>query len=349
MKQLITVSALSLPLLLSACGGGSSTGDSSSTTGTLNLSLTDAPIDEASAVWVEFTGVSIKKHIEDTQTETTTNETTAEEDATDSAEWINIPFDSPVAINLLDLQGSQKYALLTGETLESGTYSEVRLHVNAKKDGIKDSYIVLTDNTEHELDIPSGSQTGLKVKGDITVPENGEAAFTIDFDVRKSIVVQGNGEYKLKPVLHLTQDALTGHISGTVAAELVTSHASNWSCSDEDPDTFNAVYLFNGADATPADISGAETDPLTTALVGYNSDSSAYEFEAGYLTEGDYTVAFTCHADLENTETVENLNFIGTQNVTVTAGTTTSVTLSAPVTETPPEETAPEQPAEPAP
>lgn len=324
MKRVMTAGLLALPILLTGCGGGS--GDSSSGTGTLNLSLTDAPIDEANAVWVEFTGVSIKK-----QLETTTEETTETE------EWIEIPFDEPVQINLLELQGSQNYQLLSGQALESGTYSEFRLHVNAVQDDVYDSYIVLSDNSEHELDIPSGSQTGLKVKGDITIPENGDAAFTIDFDVRKSIVVQGNGDYKLKPVLHLTQDDLTGHISGTVATELVTSNADNWSCSDEDPDTYNAVYLFEGADATLSDISGATSDSTTTALVSYNSDSGAYEFEAGYLTEGSYTIAFTCHAGAEDTEaTGDELYFISTQNVAVTAGETSSVEISAPVVEAPP-------------
>ncbi|WP_373018221.1 DUF4382 domain-containing protein [Thiomicrorhabdus sp.] len=312
MKHKLALGIVALPLLLAGCGGGSS---DSSSTGTLNLNLTDAPIDEAQAVWVEFTGVSIKKQNDDPEA---------------PEEWIDITFDQPKSIDLLTLQGSQNIQLLTDQALEAGTYSEIRLHVNAVQDGIEDSYITLDDGN-HELDIPSGSQTGLKVKGEIVVAADQAVGFTVDFDVRKSIVVQGNGDYKLKPVLHLTQDSLTGHIAGTVESQLLTSLANNWTCSDEDPNTYNAVYIYSGAGVTPVDISGGVTDPISTALVNYNADTTAYEFEAGYLTTGDYTVSFTCHADAENTETGgEDLHFIGSQNVTVTAGATATVNIVAP-------------------
>jgi hypothetical protein len=42
-------------LTLTACGGGGG-----SSTGTLNLSLTDAPLDEAESVAVNFTGVELQ-------------------------------------------------------------------------------------------------------------------------------------------------------------------------------------------------------------------------------------------------------------------------------------------------
>lgn len=353
MKRVMTAGLLTLPILLTGCGGGSGSADSTSTTGTLNLSLTDAPIDEASEVVVEFSGVSIKKQIEDTQTEETASELSTEENTADSAEWINITFDAPVSINLLDLQGSQNYALLTGQTLESGTYSEVRLHIHTDdQDGDLENYITLTEGgAQHEITIPSGLQTGLKVKGDITIPENGEAAFTIDFDVRKSIVVQGNGKYKLKPVLKLIQDELTGIISGSVATELVSTDTvgNQWSCSDDDVNSYNAAYLFSGTADPLVDISETGSEPISTALVTADA-KGLYQFEFGYVPTGEYQVAFTCNADKESYTEVDDgqgnitmqansgddLQFIGTQTVTVTAGQTTPVTITAPAPEAPP-------------
>lgn len=238
-----------------------------------------------------------------------------------------------MSIDLLTLQGSNHISLLSEQSLPAGTYSQIRLHVNAKQDSILDSYIELTeDGSRHELDIPSGAETGLKVQGEITIPENGAAGFTIDFDVRKSIVVSGTGEYKLKPVLHLTEDTLTGHISGTVALELLTTSASKWTCSDEVADTFNAVYVYNGSDITPTDVSEGSEEPTTTALVSFNSGTGKYDFEAGYLVAGAYTLAFTCHANVEdNIAAGDDLQFIGMQNVSVIAGETALVEITAPV------------------
>ncbi len=317
MKHAFMISLFGLSTLLSGCGGSET-----SNTGTLSLNLTDAPIDNANKVVVEFTGVSVKKQPAD-----------GVDSPDDTSQWLYFPFKDPKIIDLLLLQGSQQIGLLTEQPLEVGTYSEVRLHVNALQDGIFDSFIELTDGSQFELDIPSGAQTGLKIKGEIVIPNNGEAAFTIDFDVRKSIVVQGNQQYKLKPVLHLTLDALTGHISGNVATTLLTSNTSLWTCSDEDPDSYNAVYVFSGLSATPIDINTLEVDrePVATSLVTYNTTSAAYEFEVGYLAAGDYTLAFTCHADAENIEVSgDDLQFIGMQNVTAIAGETVTIQIIPP-------------------
>lgn len=56
MKTLAALSLAAIPLFISGCGSDSSTGS-----GTLSVNLTDAPIDEANAVVIEFTGVSIKR------------------------------------------------------------------------------------------------------------------------------------------------------------------------------------------------------------------------------------------------------------------------------------------------
>ena len=43
-----------------------------------------------------------------------------------------------------------------------------------------------------------------------------------------------------------------------------------------------------------------------------------YLYEAGFLPDGDYTVAFTCNANLEDPETDgDNLRFFGSRNATV--------------------------------
>ena len=219
--------------------------------------------------------------------------------------------------------------LLLDEPLAAGEYKSIRLIVDAVE-GERDSYIVLdAGGGEHELQVPSGSTSGFKLDGSFTVVAGQSVNFTIDFDVRKSIVRTGTPKnpdtvkYLLKPVLRIVQNDSAGHITGKVAPALL----DDASCSDTDPATFNSVYVFSGAGVTPDDIDGDGGDPLTPSLVTLDTESGDYRYEVGFLPEGEYTIAFTCNVDAEITD-VENghvdndLKFTGIQDVQVTAGQT---------------------------
>jgi len=56
------------------------------------------------------------------------------------------------------------------------------------------------DNVLYPLTIPSGSSSGLKIKVNKSLRE-GIDSILIDFDAALSIIQEGNGDYKLKPVL----------------------------------------------------------------------------------------------------------------------------------------------------
>lgn len=260
-------------------------------TGTLTVGITDAPVDSADQVVVEFTGVSVKPA-----------EGQAEE----------FDFDSPRQINLLDLQGNLSEDLISDATVPAGQYNWIRLKVNAGRNG-SDSFIVLDDGTTHPLFIPSGNRTGLKLVQGFTVPANASADFTIDFDLRKSVTnPEGFAEYILKPTLRLVDNTEVGSIAGTVDDAI----ASATDCSP-------AVYVFEGTDAT-VDDEGSDNAPVTSASVEMN-DSGVFEYEVGFLTAGDYAAALTCDADSDNPETDDDITFEGQQNATVEADSTTTV------------------------
>ncbi len=292
--------ALAASLVALAACGGSSGGNGGSNEGQLNLHITDAPIDSAAQVVVEFSGVSLKPA---------------------DGEALEFTFDEPKSIDLLALQGSASESLLTDETVPAGEYEWIRLAVNAEHDGVLDSYIELTDGTMPELRVPSGSQTGLKLVSGFTVAAGGTSNFTIDFDLRKSVVMPGGqaGAF-LKPALRLIDNASVGTIAGSVDAEVLVDQ-----CADPAIQT-GSVYVYSGSDITPTDVSGADTDPLTTALVA--DEGGEYRYEVGFVSEGDYTLAYTCGAVDDDPEAEDELVFFGTSNATVEADTTTEVNFT---------------------
>ncbi len=292
-KSFLTLGLVS-PLLLVACGGGGGSGSSSgSSTGTMNLNITDGPIEDAVKVVVQFTGISLKPV---------------------GGSAIDITFDEPKTIDLLQLQGTESDSLLENEILPAGDYAWMRLMVNAEQDTIMDSYIELNDSSVHELWVPSGSETGLKLVSGFTVLAGGTTDFTIDFDLRKSITDPGGSDgMTLRPTLRLIDNTSAGAISGMIAGELISSYCTNPSLDD------GAVYVFSGSDVTPTDIQGTDTDPIATSLV--KVEDSNYTYELGFLPADIYTVAYTCDAANDAPSVTDNLTFVGTANVEVTANT----------------------------
>ncbi len=290
LKTAPTVLALSMGLtfLLAGCSDGG--------TGSLTIGVADAPVDSAQQVVVEFTGVEVHGA---------------------AGSSITIDYSSPKTIDLLALQGGLRELLLEGQTLDTGQYSWIRLAVNAEADGVLDSYIV-TDTGSYELRIPSGSESGLKLNTPFTIYEDRETDFTVDFDLRQS-VHNPDGQtgplgavYLLRPTLRLLDSNETGRIAGTLDPAIF----NGLSCSANVGDY--AVYAYSGSDVTPDDVDGSEPDPVNTAMVEYSNN--AYRYTVSFLEPGDYTVAATCDADGDDPAQDDAISFVGTANVSVTAG-----------------------------
>jgi len=301
------ISVLALASLLAACGGGGS-GSGSSSTGTLNLGLTDASVDNTKALVVEFAGVQLQPAGGDR----------IDIDFVDDKTGVPVPR----KIDLLALTGGTTELLLDGVTLNAGRYDWIRLKVNTER-GVIDSYIDLLDDSRHSLYIPSGNQTGLKLNGGFNIPDGGLASFTIDFDLRKSVHnPSGLGDdYILRPTLRLVDDNKAGALTGTVASGIITADPD---CSGTE--YVGAVYVFNMGDSID-DVDGTG-DPVTSARV---PNDGVYTYTVAFLPEGDYSIAFTCDADIDDpgkdadTDSTDGpVDFIGETTVTVTAGKTTT-------------------------
>ncbi len=311
MKPVTLIGAMAVPALLVACGGGGGSSSPKPTTGELSVSVTDAPVDSAQRVLVQFTGVVLKPagggEISlpldgDSQTcgellDAIPPTATAEGEATVRC------------IDLLELQGTESATLLDGVELEAGEYTWLRLDVDAER-GEMDSIIMLDDGTIESLYVPSGSQSGLKLNTGYTILAGGSHDFIIDFDLRKSLNdPQGFPDYQLKPSLRLIDFAESGNITGTVAASLLTA--------DHCTADAYAVYVYPGGIGTVIGDEGSANPPLTSASV--NLEGSQWRYTAGFLPPGEYTVAFTCEAANDTEIADEPIIFIVADPVSVVA------------------------------
>jgi hypothetical protein len=284
----IVLASLAAAVVASACGGGGSSGMSS-----VQVSLTDTPVDGADQVVVSVSGMAFKPQGSGPE---------VVEDFT------------PRSIDLLQYQNGRTAILLQDTPMNAGRYQWLRLIIDAQPN-VRDSYIVI-NGQECELNVPSGAQTGLKMIHPIDVPAAGSLALTVDFDLRQSVHAppgQASGAcatgYVLRPTLRLVNDANVGAIDGTV------SFAAGTGPLDCKP----KVYLYEGA-VTPDDMevttaTSPDVDPFAVVGVDIPDGSTSGTYRAAFIPAGSYTAAFTCDDD---TDDDESLAFVPPEGVPVT-------------------------------
>ena len=158
--------------------------------------------------------------------------------------------------NLLELTGGNS-ALLFDDDLPAGTVSQIRLILG------EDNSVVV-DGQTYPLATPSAQQSGLKLQLNQTLEDELLYDITLDFDVENSIVVQGNGDYSLKPVINASLFSETGQINGMVQPSSVQTLVTATSTSgDVEVSTYtdaNGNFLLEGLPAGTYDVT-FEVDP----------------------------------------------------------------------------------------
>ena len=164
---------------LTACSNGDGTG-------TMRVSLTDAPADYAE-VNIEIHQVLVKEN-DDDDDDLDENENMDEEELEDAG-W-KVVFNDTITVNLLDYQNGATLDL--GEVeLETGRYNQVRLVLGDENN------VVLNNGNTFQLDTPSGQTSGYKLLVQADIEEDQVYDLVIDFDASRSIVVTGNGSINL--------------------------------------------------------------------------------------------------------------------------------------------------------
>lgn len=172
----------------------------------MKVNLTDAPGDYQQ-VNIDVQGLRI--HYTPAESDTAESDTT---ENNEDGEWIDLPVE-PMNVNLLELTNGVD-TLLAEADLDPGHYKELRLILGPDN-------TVMVDSTIQDLKVPSGQQSGYKIKFRTDLEAGEEIEVTVDFDAGRSVHKAGNsGMYILKPVLKAFvedgDEVEVGSITGTV-------------------------------------------------------------------------------------------------------------------------------------
>ena len=245
-----------LLLLILGCQKDNTTGPVSGLgNGTLAVRLTDTPAGYDS---VNIVVDSIRVHV----------------DSGDSTGgWFTISRVAAV-YDLLQFMGGKDTLIAEGD-IPAGYYSQMRLYIGAG------SYVVV-NGVSFPLEIPSGSESGLKLNIQATIAAGVQYILVLDFNANRSIVVTGNGRYLLKPVIQTIAMAVSGSLSGTVTP--ASTRPTVWAIVGMDSSStmtdttgfFKFKYLLPGTyevAIVPSDVTYRDTTLMSIPVVaGVNSD-----------------------------------------------------------------------------
>lgn len=167
-----------------ACGASGRGQPTTRGQGRLVVSLVDAPAPQASQVVVNITRVTAHS---------------------EAAGWVDVTpptvsAATPYTVDLLALQAPALPVDLGLVNLPPGRITQLRLYVT--RDG---NYVVLPGSAARvPLKVPSGAQSGIKIRGPWTLDACAQLAIVLDFDAKKSIwyhPAQQGDEWILRPVI----------------------------------------------------------------------------------------------------------------------------------------------------
>ena len=220
------------------CGGGSVATPPTPGTGMVTVSISDPPScmapngSSTSFTHVFITVRSVQAHIDPR----------ADDNSSNWQELAPQLASQPMQIDLFATPTNCVLAQLGSASLPVGGYQQIRLllvsnnpaagaatptKTNNACAGNGFNCVVLSDNSIHELQLSSQDNTGLKIPpgqilgGPIQVMAGQSVDLNIDFNACASIVLEGNGTYRLKPTLTAGQvSADNSGIGGLVVDSL---------------------------------------------------------------------------------------------------------------------------------
>jgi hypothetical protein len=272
MRRIATFCTLAISLVVAAilflCGcSGKSSNSMSSAPAVVNVTVSDpatcsGPQGPFSHIFVAITDVQI-------------NASSSAGD--DDPGWIDLTpklQQNPQQVDLLGQANDQCFLVSLGSTteLQPGSYQQIRIVlasngtvVQGNQCGGNANCVIVSSapNTPQPLLLSSESQTGLKIPsgqiagGQFVVAAGQTEDLDIDFNACASIVTEGNGQFRLKPVLHagevtLTSSSLNGTIVDNVSVRPVVGGNTVVALEQKDSSGIDRVIMETVTDSNGA-------------------------------------------------------------------------------------------------
>jgi len=267
-KRLNTFTTLALALVV-FLGVSGCTAPAEESAGTLSVTMTDAPILTKQMAEANVTIVKLEAR---------------EAGGSEGSPYLTLSEETQ-EYNLLDLRNGVTASLASLE-VPAGSYDLFRLYIS-------DGNVVMDDGTTHNLTVPSGAQTGLKlfVSPAVEVVDGLTSDLLLDFDVEKSFIQRGQGDviigFIFIPVIRAVNVSTVGRVAGSVTdtSAVALADARVWVVAQD------TVVSTSYTDATGSyAILGlpAGTYKANATLAGYDTVSVSVDVAAGSQTSADF-------------------------------------------------------------
>ncbi len=204
---------------------GSATADSQDGMAPMTAYVKDAPTDEFDEIWLKFDTVEVHyagngSDDDGSEGNESGNETSGNESEEDDGRWITV-FNGTKEVDLLRFNETGAKAFLGEADVPTGKYTQIRINVT-------DAWGI-QDGNRTNITVSSGT---VKVVRPWDVSDNGTIAqVTVDLDLDRSLRQQGNGDWRMTPVIG---KVLIDHVEDDPRADQPNSQAQSQQGSEDD-------------------------------------------------------------------------------------------------------------------
>lgn len=294
------------------------------------LRVNSGTLHEVQEVKLRVEGVRLHREIEDEDDDDNDDEDNGNDNENDNGEDNDngeengdddvfaqddeVILEEPIDLNLMELTRGDSQLLFSAEEVNPGEYDAIELIIS---DGACDNTLMDAQGQEHCI-TPLDGEDGKLLSNDIFLGQGTISRWTMDIDLRKILYKPEEEEedYRIGGPVRVVQSSLTGGLEGA----LDVTELESGECE------YPAVYLYRD-DATEEDdffkgSEGSEFPPFASGMIARQEEPNPDEYDIHGLPSRSFLAALTCEADKDQPGEENELEFINSTLVRISANDT---------------------------